>query len=98
MIEYIKVIRRITAKTGQIDVPESGQLFAQRFKKDRVPMEVEKTFLPIRETANVIDIFNVDAHALKRRPVGYRGNYEFSIIFEANESTIKEVINARCQE
>jgi hypothetical protein len=60
-------------------------------------MEVEKLLLPAREFSHIDNVVGIDPHAMKRWPMSYWRDYEFSVVFKANEPTIEEMMDARSQ-
>jgi hypothetical protein len=61
-------------------------------------MEFEESPLPARKSTYVHGIRGVDTHSFERRAMGDGRNDEPSIVFETDESTVKEVVNTRRQE
>ena len=72
-------------------------LSANGLKKDGVSVKVEELLLAAGEPSDINNPRGVDAHSLERGMMSDRRDYELSVVLEANEPTIEEVINARCQ-
>jgi hypothetical protein len=77
---------------------QGAALRADRLKQDGIPVKIEELFLAAGEATYVDNLVGIDAHSLERRMVGDRRDYEVSVVFEANEPAIEEMINARRQE
>lgn len=60
-------------------------------------MKIQELFLAAAELSHIDDLRGVDAHSLKRGTMSDRGNYELPVVLKANEPTIEEMIDARCQ-
>jgi hypothetical protein len=67
-------------------------------KQDVIPVKFQERFLPARKSTYVHGIRGVDTHSFERRAMGDRRNDEPSIVFETDESTVKEVVNTRRQQ
>jgi hypothetical protein len=61
-------------------------------------MEIEIGPLALREATDIDDAPRLDAHALERRQVRDRREDEITMVFEADESPIEQVINAGRQQ
>src|SRR5688572_6781716 len=64
-----------------------------RLKQDGVSVKVEELFLAAGEPTSVNSPRSVDAHLLERRMMSDGRDDEPSVVFEANEPAIEEVIN-----
>src|SRR6266404_7305259 len=73
-------------------------LLRLRADGDGIPVKIEELLLTAGEPAHVNNLPYVDSHALKGWAVGNRRNDEGSVVFEANEPSIEQMINARRQE
>ncbi len=58
-------------------------------------MEIEELLLAAAEHPHVDGLCGVDAHPLKRGAMRDWRNDERTVIFEPNEPTIKQVVDAR---
>ena len=61
-------------------------------------MKIQELFLAAAEPAHIGNRRCVYARSLERGIMSDRGNYELPVILEANEPTIEEMIDARCQQ
>ena len=61
-------------------------------------MKIQELSLAAAEPSHIDNLRGVDAHSLERGAMSDRGNNELPVVLEANESTIEEMIDARCQE
>ena len=61
-------------------------------------MKIEELLLAAGESSHVDNLRGVDAHSLEGWTVSDRRDDELSVVFEANEPTIEEMINARRQQ
>jgi hypothetical protein len=77
---------------------KTPMLSADGLKQDGIPVEFEESLLPGRKSTYVHGIRGVDSHSFERRAMGHRRNDEPSTVFETDESTVEEVVNARRQE
>jgi len=59
----------------------------------RRSVKVEELFLAACEPTSVNSLRRIDAHSLERRMMRDGGDDEPSVVFEANEPAIEEVIN-----
>jgi hypothetical protein len=73
-------------------------LSANSLKQHSIPVEFEESLLPARKPSHVHDINGAYTHPYERRAMGDGRNDEPSIVFETDESTVKEVVNTRRQE
>ena len=72
-------------------------LSAGRLEQHGTPMEIKELFLAAGEPSHIDNFHGVDAHPLERRTVSDRRDYELSVVLEADEPAIKEMIDARCK-
>lgn len=75
----------------------AAALSAGRLEQDGTPMEIQELFLAAGKPSHIDNFHGVDPHPLERRAVGDRGDYKPSVVFEANEPAIEEMIDARCK-
>jgi len=61
-------------------------------------VKFQERFLPAGKSPHVHGIRGVDAHSFERRAMSHGRNDEPSVVFETDESTVKEVVNARRHE
>lgn len=61
-------------------------------------MKIQELSLAAGEPSHINNPLSYYAHSLERRTMSNRRDYEVSIVLEAEEPSIEEVINARCQE
>jgi hypothetical protein len=72
-------------------------LSANSLKQDGVPVKVQKLLLAAGEPSHINNLCGVDAHSLERGTMSDRRDYELSVVLEADEPAIEEMINARSQ-
>jgi hypothetical protein len=60
-------------------------------------MKLQKKLLALRESFDVHDALRIDSHSLQRRPMRNRRDDELAVAFESDETSIKEMIDARGQ-
>jgi len=61
-------------------------------------VKFQERFLPAGKSPHVRGFGGLDTRPYERRAMGHRRNDEPSIFFEPDESTVKEVVNARRQQ
>jgi hypothetical protein len=60
-------------------------------------MKVQEMLLTAGEPSHIDNPCSVDAHSLERRTMSNRRDDELSVVLEADEPAIEEMINARRQ-
>ena len=65
-----------------------------RLKQHGVPVKVQELLLAAGESSHIDDFAGLDAHSLERWPVSDRRDYELSVVLEAYEAAVEEMINA----
>jgi hypothetical protein len=68
-----------------------------RLQKNRLSMVIEELLLSLREGSNVHDSVRFHSHAIQRWSMGNGRNDQYTGIFEADEPTIKKVVNRGSQ-
>jgi hypothetical protein len=63
-------------------------------EQDGVPVKVQELLLAACEPTNIDALGSFDSHSTEGGQVGDRRDYEFAVIFEANEPPIKKMIDA----
>ena len=68
-------------------------------EQDGGPMKIQELFLAAAERSHIDNLRRIYAHSLERGTMSNRGDYELpvTVVLETNEPTIKEMIDARCQ-
>lgn len=61
-------------------------------------MKFQERLLPARKATNIYGPRRLHTHLFQRRAMGHGGNNEPAIVLEADEATVKEVVNTRGQE
>jgi hypothetical protein len=77
------------AFTRLVSLPTDG------LKQNSIPVEFEEGLLPARKSTCVHGIRGVDPHSFERWAMSHGRNDEPSVVFETDESTVKEVVNTR---
>jgi len=57
-------------------------------------MEIQKIPLPRTKSAHIDHPLRIHAHALQGRAVRHRGDDQAAIVLEADEATVKKMVNA----
>lgn len=58
-------------------------------------MKIQEVLLALCEAADVGDFAHVNTHPVERGLVRHRGNYQRTIILEANKTTVEQMIDGR---
>ena len=61
-------------------------------------MELQKAFLATTETTNVSRLSRIEAHPEKRLAMGDRRDDDITVVLEADEAAVEEVIDGWRQE
>src|ERR1700730_642047 len=77
---------------------KTDPLRPDRFEQHVVSVEIEKLLLTVSERANINSPGRIDPHAPKRGVIRNRRNNQPPVVFESDESTIEQVIDARRQQ
>jgi hypothetical protein len=70
-------------------------LSADCLEKNRVSVEIKESLLTACKPAHVNGLLGIDTHTFERRTMSNRRNYEPPAIFEPDEASVEQVVDAR---